>query len=159
MNSHRCWIGIAGQTLIQACWARIWFEIQLISLFHYPLVWGLHNIFAFSWSEIVSPESLGMAFCTNSRLVVRVPFSVTNDIPPRGESKLIVWKEGLGKWKYIYTVFISCGRWKKDETGRRMKEERGAKVQSNFSHFVCSLERFIGVAVNLIKARLASSCE
>jgi hypothetical protein len=36
------------------------------------------------------PESLGIAFCTNSRLVVRTPFSVTNDIPPRGESKLIV---------------------------------------------------------------------
>jgi hypothetical protein len=41
---------------------------------------------------LVIPESLGMAFCTNSRLVVRTPFSVTNDIPPRGESKLIVCK-------------------------------------------------------------------
>jgi hypothetical protein len=40
--------------------------------------------------RFIIPESLGMAFCTNSRLVVRTPFSVTNDIPPRGESKLIV---------------------------------------------------------------------
>lgn len=42
--------------------------------------------------RFIIPESLGIAFCTNSRLVVRTPFSVTNDIPPRGESKLIVWK-------------------------------------------------------------------
>lgn len=40
--------------------------------------------------RFIIPESLEMAFCTNSRLVVRTPFSVTNDIPPRGESKLIV---------------------------------------------------------------------
>lgn len=156
MNSHRCWVGIAGQTLIQACWVRIWFEIQLISLFHYPVLCvRITQYFRILWSEIVSPESLGMAFCTNSRLVVRAPFSVTNDIPPRGESKLIVWKEGLGKWKYIY-FFFRVGGGKGTKLGGAWKR---SKVQSNFSHFVCSLEHFIGAAVNLIKARLASSCE
>lgn len=40
--------------------------------------------------RLIVPESLGMAFCTRSRLVVRTPFSVTSEIPPRGESKLIV---------------------------------------------------------------------
>lgn len=50
-------------------------------------------------NEVGSPESLGIAFCTNSRLVVRTPFSVTNDIPPRGESKLIVWKRKKRRWK------------------------------------------------------------
>lgn len=44
---------------------------------------------AFEGSQVYRPESLAMAFCTNSRLVVRMPFSVTSEMPPLGESKLM----------------------------------------------------------------------
>lgn len=44
---------------------------------------------ALDGSHVYKPESLCSAFCINNRLVVSTPFSVTNEIPPRGESKLI----------------------------------------------------------------------
>lgn len=46
---------------------------------------------AFDGAHVYDPESLCMAFWTSRRLVVRRPFSVTNDIPPRGESKFITY--------------------------------------------------------------------
>lgn len=45
--------------------------------------------FAFEGVHVYRPESCCIAFCTSKRLVVKTPFSVTNDIPPRGESKFM----------------------------------------------------------------------
>lgn len=115
--------------------------------------------------EIISPESLGMAFCTNSRLVVRTPFSVTNDIPPRGESKLIVWKNGRTKWKYILSVNIASKARKNtlrnrseeiDSPESRMKW-RWARYRAIFLIW-WALHRSRAV-VNLIKAYLVSNFE
>uniref|UniRef100_A0A8D8JE03 (northern house mosquito) hypothetical protein n=2 Tax=Culex pipiens TaxID=7175 RepID=A0A8D8JE03_CULPI len=45
--------------------------------------------FAFEGSHVYSPESLAIAFWTSSRLEVSTPFSVTSEMPPRGESKFM----------------------------------------------------------------------
>lgn len=64
-------------------------------------MWTLTDVgFALDGSHVYKPESLWIAFCTNNRLVVRTPFSVTSEMPPRGESKLIGWKKKKrNKWK------------------------------------------------------------
>jgi hypothetical protein len=45
---------------------------------------------AFDGVHVYNPESVEMAFWTNKRLVVKTPFSVTKEMPPLGESKLII---------------------------------------------------------------------
>lgn len=56
------------------------------------------NIESHLWEKCTYiPESLWMAFCTSRRLVVRRPFSVTNDMPPRGESKFITFWSNKNK--------------------------------------------------------------
>lgn len=47
---------------------------------------------AFDGAHVYRPESLCIAFWTKSRLVVSLPFSVTKEMPPLGESKFITWK-------------------------------------------------------------------
>lgn len=61
---------------------------------------------AFDGAHVYIPESLWMAFCTSRRLVVRRPFSVTSDIPPRGESKFITYWHRNRKSKQINTMSI-----------------------------------------------------
>lgn len=55
---------------------------------------------ALEGSQVYSPESLAIAFCTSNRLLVSTPFSVTSEMPPRGESKLMSWNDnGNMEWK------------------------------------------------------------
>lgn len=56
-------------------------------------IWTRTDIgLAFDGAHVYRPESLCIAFWTKSRLVVSLPFSVTKEMPPLGESKFITWK-------------------------------------------------------------------
>lgn len=69
---------------------------------------------AFDGAQVYCPESLEIAFWINSRLVVRTPFSVTSDMPPRGESKFITCRlcdqiiagGGSGAYNTMHVKFI-----------------------------------------------------
>lgn len=80
-------------------------ELHFGNWIHLPFnMWTRTEIgFAFEGAHVYIPLSLWMAFCTSRRLVVRRPFSVTSDIPPRGESKFITywrWKKGKQKHEH-----------------------------------------------------------
>lgn len=47
-------------------------------------------------AQVYLPESEWRAFWTSRRLVVSTPFSVTNEMPPLGESKFITCNEHVG---------------------------------------------------------------
>lgn len=64
---------------------------------------------AFDGAHVYRPESLCIAFWTRSRLVVSLPFSVTKEMPPLGESKFITWKRTKAhtkKWNKINIVIL-----------------------------------------------------
>jgi len=56
------------------------------------------------------PESLGTAFWIIRRLVVSGPFSVTRLIPPRGESKLMIWRREMYLSRKVYKILSSCDK-------------------------------------------------
>lgn len=62
---------------------------------------------ALDGSQVYTPESLWIAFCTSNRLVVRTPFSVTKEMPPRGESKLIVCNKIDLTFHFFFVVISS----------------------------------------------------
>lgn len=63
---------------------------------------------AFDGAHVYRPESLCIAFWTKSRLVVSLPFSVTKEMPPLGESKFITWKRTKAhkKWNKINILIL-----------------------------------------------------
>lgn len=65
--------------------------------------------FAFDGEHVYMPESLWIAFWTNKRLVVKRPFSVTNEMPPRGESKFITCNNRKQKSNWFYkNIYMKC---------------------------------------------------
>lgn len=84
-------------------WSIYMYIVAVESRINLPLsMWTRTEIgLALDGAHVYIPESLWMAFCTSRRLVVRRPFSVTSEIPPRGESKFITYSKKINRNQYI----------------------------------------------------------